>query len=722
MKPYDEMDYHPDAEHLVKILCEKTQNSDPLFFRVLVAYYMALIASMMRAKLHTPDRGEVPINLYAINLSVSGAGKGHSMNVMEDQVIDQFRHNFLENTMEVAALQNLPKLANKRALRKQTDPDEELTRVQNEYDSLGPLLFSFDSATGPALKDTRHKLLMADIGALNLQIDEIGTNLTAVAEALGPYLELYDMGKIKQKLTKNTADNKRREEIMGRTPANLLAFGTPTRLLNGGKTEEEFYTLLDTGYARRCLFGFARNHKQKLGMTPEEILAQRMNGNSDTFLEQYSDRLGDLADPAQAHRAIKVSEALALLFIKYEQDCIRRAEELGEHDELRQAELKHRYFKALKLAGAYAFVDGSPDLLEEHAYAAIKLTEESGRAFDALLTRDRNYVKLAKYLAEMSRPVSQADLVEDLPFYRGSIPQKAEMLQLAIAHGYQNNIIIKKSFNDGIEFISGESLEQTQLNDVIFTYSNDIAHNFQQEAAAVAFEDLWKLTQAPGMHWCNHAFKNQHRNEDNAIPGFNMIVLDVDHGTTLAAAKELLAGYQALIYTTRNHQVNKNNEICDRFRIVMPINYTLKLDAKDYKEFMKNIFNWLPFKVDEATSQRARKWLSHPGHYEYLEGQLLDILPFIPKTHKNEEFQANYKKLDQQGMDHLERWVMTNIGDGNRNNMLLRYAMILLDNGFDFDGIRQRVHSLNDKLRDKLEEAEILSTIMVTVGKALAAR
>ena len=70
-------------------------------------------------------------------------------------------------------------------------------------------------------------------------------------------------------------------------------------------------------------------------------------------------------------------------------------------------------------------------------------------------------------------------------------------------------------------------------------------------------------------------------------------------------------------------------------------------------------------------------------------------------------------------MDNLERWVINNTGDGNRNNMLLRFAMILVDAGFLFDGVLQRVTALNSKLPNKLDDAEIMSTIMVSVGKSL---
>ena len=713
MKTFDEMEYHPASEKLVQILCSKTQNSNPLFFRVLVGYYFSLVASMMRTTIATHDRGDIPVNMYALNLSTSGSGKGFSTNIMENQVINQFRGRFLEETFPILAENNLPKLALKRANRKSTDPDEELVRVQKEFDSLGSLMFSFDSGTAPAVKQMRHKLLMADAGSMNLQIDEIGSNLVGNVEILNTFLELYDVGLVKQKLIKNTADSVRNEEIVGRTPTNMMLFGTPAKLLNGSKTEEELYSMLETGYARRCFFGYSRASNKSTEMTPEEVYVQLTNQDSNTYLDELSDKLEALADIINVNKRLVVSKETSLLLIEYRLKCEREAELYPEHEEIKKAEISHRYFKALKLAGAYAFIDDSPELTQEHLYQAIKLAEESGNAFNKLLTRDRPYVKLAKYIATCKRDVTQADLVEDLPFYRGATGQKSEMLSLAIAYGYKNNIIIKKSFSDGIEFLRGETLKETDLSKMVLSYSTDITTDYRNEYAP--FEKLHQLTQAPGLHWVAHHLNGGYRNEDNCIPGFNLVVIDVDGGVSMSTVKLLMKNYKFLIYTTKRHTEQEN-----RFRIILPINYELAMDAKDYKEFMSNIYEWLPFEVDTATNQRARKWLSHDGTYEYNEGDVLDALPFIPKTSKNEE----RKELmnSQQSMDNLERWVINNIGDGNRNNMLLRYAMILLDGGFDFENIRQRVMTLNNKIADKLDEAEVMSTIMITVAKALSKR
>ena len=713
MLPVNQMPYHPTAEQLVQILCNRTQNTEPLFFRVLVGYYFAVVASQMRCIIGTPDRGDIPVNVYALNLSPSGTGKGHSTSIIEDEVIHQFRDRFLEETFPLLAERNLPVLANKRAVRKNSDPDEELIRVHKEFEQLGSLLFSFDSGTSPAVKQMRHKLLMADAGSVNLEIDEIGLNLVGNTEVLTVFLELYDKGKVKTKLVKSTSDNSRFEEIKGTTPTNMMLFGTPSKLFDGAATEQALYSMLDTGYARRCLFGYLKGASKNLDLTPEQVYELQTSQQTNQFLEELADKLERLADIINANKRLVMSRDTSLELIQYKLLCEKQADAMPEHDEIRKAELSHRYFKALKLAGAYAFVDDSPELTIGHLHNAIRLVEDSGAAFGQMLSRDRPYVKLAKYLAAVGKEVTQADLVEDLPYYKGSSSQKQEMLTLATAYGYKNNIIIKKAFNDGIEFLRGESLKETDLAKMIVSYSSDMTTGYNNETAP--FDKLHLLTQAPGMHWINHHLKGGYRNEDNAEPGFNLLVIDVDGTCNLNTAKLLLKDYKALYYTTKSH-TDQNH----RFRIILPTNYELKMDAKDYKEFYNNVLQWLPFDADPSCAHRCKKWLTHPGHHEYTEGEVFDVLPFIPKTSKNEERKQRFDS--QQSLDNLERWVINNTGDGNRNNMLMKYAFILVDANFDFDGIRSRVVALNDKLPDKLDEVEIMSSIMVTVGKALSKR
>jgi hypothetical protein len=707
----DEMKYHDTTEKLVEILCIKTENDNALFFRVLVSYYFSVVASMMRCTVSTHDRGQIPVNMYALNLAPSGYGKGRSTGIIENQVTHLFKQRFTKETFQLLADANLPKLALKRANQKGTDPDEELISVTKEFERVGALMYSFDSATLPAVKQHRQKLLMAEAGALNLQIDEIGSNLAGSTEIFPAFLELYDVGAVKDKLIKNSNDNVRMEEVSGNTPTNLMMFGTPSTLLNGGKTEDELYSLLEGGYARRCFFSYTKEVSAPSERTPREIYDMGINPDHTKFLEELAERLDGLADMININKKLVISVDTSLLLIEYRLKCERQAAEFTQNENIKRHEMSHRYFKALKLAGTYAFIDDSPELTMDHLYSAIKMAEECGDAFNTLLTRELSHVKLAKYIASVKNDITQADMVANLPFYKGTAAAKAEMLTLAISYGYKNNIIIKRTVSDGVEFLRGESLASTDLNKMTIAYSSDITTDYRNEFAP--FDQLHKLVQADGMHWVSHHLNGGYRNEENCTPGFNLVVLDVDGGTTLSTVKLLLKNYKFMVYTTKRHTDDEH-----RFRIILPINFTLKLDAKDFKEFMTNIYSWMPFEVDTATNQRARKWLSHEGSYEYNDGEVLDVLPFIPKTSKNE---ARRVLLDNQSsMDNLERWVINNIGDGNRNNMLLRYAMLLKDGGFDFNSIRSRVMSLNDKLPDKLPEMEVMSTIMKTINNKMS--
>lgn len=710
---YDNLPFHPTMEQLVNILKQKTQNENPMFFRLMVSYFFAKMASMMRINTSIANAQKVPVNMYAINLAPSGSGKGHSINIIEDQVINGFRNRFLEDTFEIVAEEHLNRLAIRRANRYTSDPDKELAAAQEEFESMGPMLFSFDSGTSAAIKQMRVKLLMANAGSMNLEIDEIGSNLLGNAEVLNSYLELYDTGKLKQKLIKNTRENIRSEDMFGSTPTNMLLFGTPTKLLNGAKTEEEFYEFLEIGYARRCFFGCSRYRRTKEDQTAIDLYNIYSSNNTDLFLKQLSQDFTLLADRAIFGQTIDMPKDVSLELLEYRLRCQRQADALSEYDEIRKAEISHRYFKVAKIAAAYAFIDKSPDVQMSHLENAIALAEASGHAFRKILNRDRPYVKLANYLANIGREVTYPDLVEDLPFYKGTEAAKREMLTLAIAHGYKNGIYIKREIVDGIEFLSGKSVPQTDLNQIRLAYSDKITEGYRAEI--IKFSDIHKLTQQPNLHWVTHHLENGYRNEENAIPGVNLVVLDVEKSIPLSTAKMLLQDYTYHIHTTKRHTESEN-----RYRIIMPLSHTLELDAREFKEFMHNVFDWVPFDIDRATGQRSRKWLTYKGNYWYNSGELLDALQFVPKTKKAEERRAVL--LDQTNLSNFERWFVNNTVTGNRNEMLMRYAFALIDIGQDLNSISNNVMALNAKLPEPLDDKEILSTVLQSTTQRLLKR
>ena len=71
-------------------------------------------------------------------------------------------------------------------------------------------------------------------------------------------------------------------------------------------------------------------------------------------------------------------------------------------------------------------------------------------------------------------------------------------------------------------------------------------------------------------------------------------------------------------------------------------------------------------------------------------------------------------------MSNLEAWLFRQMGEGNRNNLLLKYAYALVDNGYDQTSVHNAVMAFNSKLSKPLPEMEIMSTIMLSVAKKYA--
>ena len=698
------------SEQLVKILKGTNKTADDNFFRILSAYYFAKLATIMRTEIVTPDRGILPPNLFCLSLATSGFGKGRSINIMEEQIINGFRDKFIADTLPIIGNANIEKIAmHKHSKTPGSDLDEIKGRLEREYKSTGSFLFSFDSGTPAAIKQFRHQLILAGIGSINLEMDEVGANLSSNLDLLNTFIELYDVGKIKPKLVKNTAENRRNEDIEGRTPTNMLLFGTPSKLLDGSKSEDDFFSMLDMGYARRLLFSYVPKPPKVEIQDATTLYATMTDSRMALAITTLNAHATSLAEVSNYNKQIMVPKDVAIELINYQTLCDIRANELKDHEDLARAELTHRYFKTIKLAGCYAFFDKSTEVTLEHLQSAIKLVEESGTALQQMMKREKPYVKLAKYIADVDADLTQVDLVESLPFYKGSESQKRELLNLAIAYGYKNNMIIKKSYVDNIEFLRGESLKETNTQEMIISYSKELAANYF--ADKVPFSQLDKLFTTGDFNFTNHHFTDGHRTGTKLLPGFNMIVLDVDEGISVATAKEVFQDYSYWIYTTKRHTATDN-----RFRIVLPISHILNLNTEDFSRFMTNIYDWLPFTPDTSAKDGTRKWATHKGsEIHYNEGKLFDVMDYIPETKKCEDMQSQRQTISS--MSNLEAWLFRTMGEGNRNNLLLKYALALVDNGYDYSSVVNAVLAFNSKLSKPLPELEIHSTIMITVAK-----
>ena len=304
--------------------------------------------------------------------------------------------------------------------------------------------------------------------------------------------------------------------------------------------------------------------------------------------------------------------------------------------------------------------------------------------------------------------------MEELPFYKGSETQRKDLMTLAMSFGYRNNIIIKKRVLDDIEFFLGETLLETDLNSLTVSISKDIAYNFAVPDIKPPFDLLHKLTTADGYHYTAHAFVNGHRKSENVIPGFDLLILDCDGDVNMSTVKVLLEDYTFLISTTKRHTKEIN-----RFRLILPISHRIKLTTRDYSRFMENVFEWLPFPVDEAAKDISRKWESYPGHYEYNHGATIDATMFIPETKRSDETKA---QISATGVDNIERWFMAHTTKGNRANHLYRYGMVMIDANMALGDIVEKLETFNNSLETPLPEEQFRNSTIKSISKEFQKR
>ena len=712
-----DFEYNPVVEKIVDNLVTKTQNFNREFFRLQTNFYLSVAVSSLGVTINSPITGKIPVNFYGINLSNSGSGKGFSTNFLEHTLLANFRETFMTDVFPAHSEVALEQLSIKRSSMSGCSSEEALEVLQKEFKSYGAYKFTFDSATTPAIKQFRQKLILADIGAINFIMDEIGANLKSNLDPLYTFLELYDLGLVKDKLIKSTSESVRFQELVGSTPANMLLFGTPSKLLDGAAIESEFFDLLEMGYARRCFFAYSKKSETQYEGDPAKLYDTICASASSVDIANIAANLDYLADTQLVNTELITSKKIGIKLLEYKTHCEELARKLPEHQEILKSELSHRYFKVLKLAGTYAFIDHKKEIEETHLMQAIRFAEDSGEALIAIMNREKPYEKLAKYIsANKNIQYTQIDLMEELPYYKGSAQQKNDLMSLAIAWGYINNIVIKKTISDGIEFFSGESIKETNLNAIRVSFSEEFGDNYQNTEMDWESDDFERLLTASGFNWVNHWSSNGKRLKESMLEGFNCIVLDVDHDVPLDFAIKMLADYEYIIQTTKRHQIPdpQTGKVDDRFRIILPTNFELDLSENDFATFMKNFAKGFFFELDSATFQRNRKWAC----YEHAQifrnkGKLIDVLPFIPKTSREVEYNKMHQSLIS--LNNVEKWFASRMEEGGRNNQFIRFAYMLAEEGCSYSDIQDTILNFNKKLPNPLPETELQNTVLKSI-------
>lgn len=149
--------------------------------------------------------------------------------------------------------------------------------------------------------------------------------------------------------------------------------------------------------------------------------------------------------------------------------------------------------------------------------------------------------------------------------------------------------------------------------------SEEIQYSSIDELAAIISSEPW----APGI------FSERRRLISN-LTRIDLLVLDIDDGCTLESATEKFKDYKHIIATSKSHQKEKNDKVCDRFRVVLFLKEAIDSDRVFKTTWAKAYAQW-PF-IDKACKDSSRFFYPSPEIVSINRGGLevepirLDIL------------------------------------------------------------------------------------------------
>lgn len=267
-----------------------------------------------------------------------------------------------------------------------------------------------------------------------------------------------------------------------------------------------------------------------------------------------------------------------------------------------------------------------------------------------------------------------------------------------------------------------------------FSYSTHITEHYSSYNGTL--EDLKDLI-STNINYSPFVFDGGYRKEINSnLNQCNIIMLDFDDGMSI---DELMPNFDNITYlvaTTKSHQKEKNGLICDRFRLIFPLQKCFDITIDEYKIMMNLLIN--RYGSDRACKDIARFYYGNPTSETYInqgkeffdwEGVLKQAL-FLEK-HKQKEKEIQKQPMQYSGniSNHLcdtkkewfEKYSATQqilnyfrfnqkFSEGGRNQFLYSVARHLQEEGCSSDFIKSETLWINSQGAG-ISEIEIEKTI-----------
>lgn len=550
----------------------------------------------------------------------------------------------------------------------------------------------------------------------------------------------FDLGNKEVTYTKGAEF--RSDEISGQ-PVSALFAGSPGYILYDESTRKKFHVTFMSKMARRSWFCYE----------PEDVKEPDFStaDNPITAMLDYEAAIEKQADEAINEVSVEVEqitldnikklsipvpvdEAIFDIFTVYKRYNKEVIADKGVQDTVYSLVRAHLQWKALKLAGALAVIEGTSKVTVKQYITAIQYAE----MFDGDITEFERDINKAphEYLSDYLQKSTGADNKNFINIHeikkRGfSTSISASKLQevVHLCAGYDVNGVYAVAENaSGITYeqirktdilgISYLPIDNTRLNNAIDNNapSAEITRIKNATAAAsnqgysyyeTAFDELGLLLQGD-YAYSPFNFRDGVRGKDNIIGGTKWLVIDVDK-TTLDYndAHFLLEGINHHVALTSD----KHNTF--KYRVLIELDSYVELSAIAWKHFFTKIADDLNLSADvlpqsqlffsysgrpvlsctDGTPMECRDYVMYAKEKE-TEGGIVESIKKIPQNQRNSMLNDPLTTF----------WYAFDAEKGRRSVTLYRAVRHALDLEADLDYTLDLLEQINAYMSESLDE------------------
>ena len=646
--------------------------------------------------------GSTCLSHYALNFIRSGSNKNTTLTLLDKNIFgfEDEERNKINNVIK-------EKFVEKKLERVKKHTDEAELEIREESENLEFLTKYITDATPEAMYDNAELISQIKKGSINIKMSEFTQYFARSVDDKfsnnGKFLDiLYDS--YDGVFSSRKIRNKQRQELSN-ISTNCILFSDfwNMKQVNVNKCFKE---RLKTGYARRFFYYYDPTINYVLNPPEKVSLNDIMKAKNKLSL--LSAELKRRFDLIPVNMCYEVSNEVLSVLNDWQEDYNKPlAKEfykngknyLDINESILETVILSAQWQILKLA-VIMHITNEPtksDVSINAILDAITFYEESYKNLINILNdKDISEVqKIANYfISNENKDITKGDL-RSLELWNKNIYSTMldNIYPDIVLYLSQRGYILETFKGMGNAQIykcqSVRGLITTPINVSVakLKYDGETPKSFDFKCLDVQdFMDLIKQRYA----FVPCKLKNGKRKSENNIGSQNTIWLDFDDGKYFEEVKALLKDYSFIAYTSKSHQVSKNDKISDRFRIILLTKTLMPSDEKEFKIIMKNLINM--YGADTACSDRARLYWSNPKSEVFINsGELFDFRPFEKDV--EEEFKIVkpflQEKVTSSVWNDLNDIILTTKGDdilgvnkiskGCRNHELFRISAWLKD-------------------------------------------